>query len=348
MKESLIERMLPAPVNGGFQMEGYWVWCGSVIRAEDGRYHMFASRWPKRYPMHPGWLIASEVVRAVSDRPEGPYQFEEVVLPARGAEYWDGRATHNPHIMRWNNQYILYYTGITHPFRELREDEELTLEDCRTIVARSNKRIGVAIADRITGPWKRLDEPVLKTRPGFFDSFLVSNPAPCVSEDGRIHLVYKSRAYHKPPYPEFLHGKMEFGIAEADRPEGPYDRRSEKPLFEDPDIHFEDPFIWKDEDGYNMIAKDMNGNVCGEKFGGLFASSSDGVHWSFRKDFLMYSRRVLWDNGKIREMGNLERPFLLFEDGKPAYAFFATSDGFNQQGFVNCTKTWNMVIPLKK
>lgn len=347
MKEALTQHMQPAPVGGGFEMEGYWVWCGSVIRAEDGRYHMFASRWPKRYPMHPGWLVASEVVRAVSNRPEGPYQFEEVVLPARGAQYWDGRATHNPHIIRWKDKYVLYYMGSTHPFDELPEEEELTLESYRTIVARANKRIGVAIADQITGPWKRLDKPVLDTRPDCFDNFLVSNPAPCVDEDGRIVLVYKSRSYKKPPYPKFLHGNMEFGVAVADRPEGPYRREMKTPLFTDPSVHFEDPFIWKDQDGYNMIAKDMYGNVCGEKYGGLFASSKDGIHWEFRRDFLMYSRRVLWDDGVVREMGNLERPFILFEDGKPAYAFFATSDGRDGKGFANCTKTWNMVIPFK-
>ena len=27
-------------------MDGYWVWDGSTIRGEDGRYHLFASRWP--------------------------------------------------------------------------------------------------------------------------------------------------------------------------------------------------------------------------------------------------------------------------------------------------------------
>lgn len=88
--------MLPAPRGGGFRMEGYWVWCGSVVQGEDGKFHMFASRWPKTLPMHPGWMTASEIVRADSDTPEGPYRFCEVALPARGAEYWDGRCTHNP------------------------------------------------------------------------------------------------------------------------------------------------------------------------------------------------------------------------------------------------------------
>ena len=164
MTGTLTERMLPAPVGGGFSMEGYWVWCGSVIRAEDGRYHLFASRWPRHLPMHPGWMMASEVVRAVSDTPAGPYRFEEIVLPARGAQYWDGRATHNPHITRCRGRYYLYYTGITHPFSDPVPGQPLTTDDCRVIAARASKRVGVAVADRITGPWRRSDQPVLTTR----------------------------------------------------------------------------------------------------------------------------------------------------------------------------------------
>jgi hypothetical protein len=47
------ERLLPAPLDGGFKMDGYWVWCGSVIKGEDGKYHMFASRWPSTTPFSP-------------------------------------------------------------------------------------------------------------------------------------------------------------------------------------------------------------------------------------------------------------------------------------------------------
>jgi hypothetical protein len=45
------------------------------------------------------------------------------------------------------------------------------------IVARSNKRVGVAIADHPAGPWQRLDHPLLLPRPGHFDDFFTSNPA---------------------------------------------------------------------------------------------------------------------------------------------------------------------------
>ena len=72
-------------------MADYWIWCGSVIRGEDERYHMFASRWSKRMPMFSGYLLRSEIVRAVSDTPDGPYRFVEHVLPLAAADAWDGR-----------------------------------------------------------------------------------------------------------------------------------------------------------------------------------------------------------------------------------------------------------------
>lgn len=343
----LRERMLPAPMDGGFRMEGYWVWCGSVVKGEDGRYHMFASRWPKKYPMHPGWLLASEVVRAVSDVPEGPYRFEEVVLPARGAQYWDGRMTHNPSVMKVGDYYVLYYIGSTHPFEDVPEGSEVTREDPRVIVLRSNKRIGVAISKSVYGPWSRLNSPVLNVRPDHFDNFLVSNPAPCQRPDGGMLMVYKTRSYIAPPYNRPLQGKMQLGVAMAPGISGPFTAQTEAPLITGDGYELEDPFVWHDGEQYHMMAKDMNGKICGEKFGGTYSHSSDGIHWQVEPGLLYYSRKILWDDGIVREMGNLERPFILFEDGKATHLFFATSDGKNGAGFMACQNTWNMVIPLK-
>lgn len=348
MSAEWLKEKLPAPMDGGFRMEGYWVWCGSVVKGEDGNYHMFASRWPKTLPMHPGWLIASEIVRAVSKTPEGPYEFAEVVLPARGAQYWDGRSTHNPHIKKVKDGYALYYMGTTHPFNDPEPGELLVHNDFRTISARANKRIGLAVSKSIFGPWERRDAPILMPRPDKFDNFFTSNPAPVIDEEGRVTMIYKTRTYEKPPYPKFLHGKMNFGVAGADSYEGPYQQLLDRPLFDSPDYEFEDPFIWKDKEGFHMIAKDMRGNLCGEFMGGAYAESSDGIHWEFEKGFCSYSRKVLWEDGVIRQMGNIERPFILFEEGKPTHMFFAASDGNETDGFMACKNTWNMVIPLRR
>lgn len=343
MKGKLSDHMLPAPIDGGFAMDGYWVWCGSVIKGEDGRYHMFASRWPQKFPMHPGWLVASEVVRASCDTPDGKYQFEEVVLPARGPQYWDGRATHCPQITKIGSKYVLFYTGMTHPFNE--PELPLTSLDPRVLVSRSNKRTGIAVSDSVFGPWQRFDKPIIDTRPDKYDSFLISNAAPCLCPDGKMLVVYKSVGYQEKPYQHLsVHKRLqELGAVIADSFDGDYTHnRCDAPFI----YNVEDPFVWYDEDGYNLMAKDMTGEFCGELMGGLHGVSKDGFHWEFEKNNLFYSRKILWNDGITREMGNLDRPFILFEDGKPAYAFFATSDGTDGMGFENATKTWNMVIPL--
>lgn len=337
-ERSLQDRLLPAPKNGGFRMEGYWVWCGTVVKGEDGRFHMFASRWPKHLPMHPGWLVASEVVRAVSDTPEGPYEFQEVVLPPRGAQYWDGRSTHNPHIIKHGDTYILYYMGSTHPLPDVLPGEDYNLDDPRCIVARANKRIGIATSKSVFGPWERSDETIMPTRPGKFDSFLTSNPAPCVHEDGSVLLIYKARKYEGN-----VHGGMTIGVAKADHFTGPYKVVKEGPVFP-PEFNLEDPFIWKTSEGYELIAKDMDGNICGEKHAGIHAYSKDGLDWHLFEDPKAYSRDITWNDGTTQRMGNMERPFLLFQDGKPTHLFAATADG--PGGFKNATMTWNMVIPI--
>lgn len=332
-------RLLPPPKDGGFRMEGYWVWCGSAVQGEDGRFHLFASRWPKSLPMHPGWLVGSEIVRAVTDRPEGPYVFQEVVLPSRGAEYWDGRSTHNPHIVKHGGRYLLFYMGSTHPLPEPEPGHGFGLQDPRCIVARANKRIGLAVADSVFGPWERRDAPILATRPGKFDSFLTSNPAPCVHEDGSVLLIYKARRYEGN-----THGGMTIGAARAEHYLGPYRVVSEGPIFPPEQFHLEDPFIWRTADGYELIAKDMDGRSCGEKYGGVHMRSRDGIRWEKMKEPLAYSRRIRWDDGEEQLLGNMERPFLLFRDGKPTHLFAAVSNGTN--GFMDATETWNIVIPL--
>ncbi len=344
MVKEIFER-LPAPVGGGFQMDGYWVWCGSVVKGEDEKFHMFASRWPKTYPMHPGWLVVSEVVHAVSDTPEGPYAFESVVLPARGAAHWDGRSTHNPHIQKHGDTYVLYYTGMTYPFSDPVPNEPLPMDAPCVLAARASKRIGIATAKSPYGPWTRRDAPVIPTRPDHFDSFLTSNAAPIIHQDGSVVLIYKSRTYTTPPYTGAMYGDMHLAVATAPRYDGKYTHCCDVPLFHDVTVELEDPFIWKDATGYHMIAKDMAGDLCGEKAGGMQAHSDDGITWVVEEDARAYSRKVLWDDGVVREQNNLERPFILFQDGKATHMFFATADGTG--GFTHAENTWNMCIPLK-
>ncbi len=325
-------------------MDGYWVWCGSVIKGPDGLYHMFASRWPTTVPFHWNWVTNSEVVHAVSKKPQGPYEFKEVALPKRGNQYWDGLVTHNPTIHKYKDTYLLYYTGVTYDFPVPSENFQPTEEQFRQ--ARANQRIGLATSKSLWGPWQRKDQPILEPRPGKWDALITVNPAACIRNDGSVLLIYKSTPHQK--------GLLKLGVAEAKHFDGPYYRLSDEPIFQfdkesestiwTDSKHVEDPYVWYNGKYYELIMKDMNGNICGEAGGGIHATSKDGINWKISDPPKAYSRTIKWSDGTVTTQAGLERPQLLIENGKPTYLFAATGTGEKYWKF---NKTWNMAIPLK-
>lgn len=316
-------------------MDGYWVWCGSVIRAEDGRYHMFASRWPRTLPFFEGYTLQSEIVRAVSDTPVGPYEFQEVVLPARGPEFWDGRMTHNPTIHRHGGVYLLFYIGSTYDGPVPTRDQ-ITADATISHQSWSRIQIGLATAPSVTGPWLRPNRPILAPSRDSWETSIVTNPAPWVDEDGSVLMIYRSSAGKR----------LALGAARAQHYNDPYTRVADRPIcvFNDRDFT-EDPFIWRSSDGYEMLAKDMVGGLTGEIHAGVHALSPDGLNWRLAPNPKAYSRKVLWSNGRRSTLGCLERPQLLIENGVPTHLFLAAADG--PGGFRAASRTWNQVIPLR-
>ena len=337
---AFIDRLLPAPKNGGFRDDRYWIWGSSVIKGEDGKYHMFASRWSKDVGFG-NWVSNSEVVRAVSDTPLGPYSFQEVVLPVRGPEFFDGMCTHNPRIVKYRDKYLLYHFGTTYDF-PMPDKAYPDMSEDNWALAWMNKRIGLAISDSVYGPWERSDKPVIEPRPGHWDASITSNPAPAVDEKtGNILLMYKSSA-------DGLIPPLLLGVSMADSPRGEYLRLSEEPVFrfETPDnnyIDVEDPYIWWTGKRYEAIIKDRSGEICGEEGGGVHAWSPDGIQWMLFDKLKAYSRNILWEDGTRTVQNHFERPFLLIEDGQPTHLFAAVGEGPKAWNFEN---TWNMVIPL--
>jgi alpha-L-fucosidase len=326
---SFQDRLLPAPVDGGFRQAGYWVWCGTVVKGGDGRYHHYASRWPRGLPFSPHWLTNSEVVHSVSPTPEGPYQFADVALPPRGADHWDGQMTHNPVVRRIGNQYVLYYTGTTYagerpsPGHPTAEDSPLKLD------AHDGERIGVALADTPDGPWRRLDHPILDVRPGTWERYLVSNSSPLVMPDGSILLYYKGV--------EALRTNA-IGVARATRPEGPYERLSDAPF--DAGVGAEDPTMWIENGRYHALMLDTDRRFSDKEI--YYATSNDGLHWETEPNPVAIPKDYAWTDGKPRRMGSTERPQILVQDGVATHVFIATGTTVDGQ-----RETWNQVIPLR-
>lgn len=334
---------LPIARSNGLADPDWWYWCPSLVRGDDGRWHLFASRWPRRLPMHPGWLLASEIVRAEADRPEGPFRVAETVFAARGGAWWDGRMAHNPRVLRDGRRWVMFYTGATHPFADPRPGGALAIDDARVVVARSRKRIGLAVADRPEGPWRRPDAPLIDTRPGCFDSFLTSNPAPVRRRDGSWFLIYKARAWSGTVAGPG-HGAMELGAASAPAAEGPWTRLGEGPALPAAFGELEDPFLWESGRGLELLAKDMTGRACGVRHGGFRAWSPDGRSWRPADPPLAHDRRLAWSDGVVQRMGAMERASYLLADGRPTHLVAAVADG--DDGFTGAARTWNVVLPL--
>lgn len=329
--EDFHSRLMPAPLNGGFRLDGYWVWCGSVIKGDEGKYHMFASRWPNSTPFSPYWLTNSEIVHAVSNTPEGPFELSDVALPPRGAEFWDGQMTHNPAIRKFGDTYLLYYTGTTYKGERPSATNPVGETDALKLEAHQGERIGLATSKSPYGPWKRLDKPILDVVPNSWEQYLVSNAAPLILKDGRVMLYYKGV--------EKLRVNA-IGLAMADCPTCEYKRISNQPL--NMGIGAEDPFIWQENGKFKALMLDHERRYSPDKEI-FYAVSDDGLRWRVPKNSIAVSRKVLWVGGAMKKMNSTERPHVLIENGRPTHVFFATGETVEGKRF-----TWNMVIPVKR
>ena len=323
------------------RLDGYYVWDCSVIKS-GGKYHMFSSRWKKEYTFGWNWLFNSEIIHSVSDTPEGPYQFQNVVLPRRGRKYFDGMNTHNTCIKEYNGKFYLYYMGTTYggdiPTGEKEIPAGYEMETW------NRKRIGLAVADDINGEFVRRDTPLLEPRDcSKWDCTVTTNPSVAIMPDGKTYMIYKSRkSIFKP---------LKLGIAVADKPDGEFKRLSDNPIldFADENMHIEDPFIWYDEKKkkFCLITKDdmKNGvyGVTGEWGSGFYAESDDCMDFEIGDDPKVYSRKVQWADGTETLQGNMERPSVLFdENGEPTHIFCASGSGpsysFDDITYIVCVK----------
>lgn len=318
------------------EFEEYYVWDCSVIKS-GGIYHMFSSRWKKELGFGWNWCFNSEIIHSVSDTPEGPYKFQNVVLPRRGRQYFDGMNTHNTCIKEYNGKFYLYYMGSTYGGDIPDKPDGYAME--YALETWNRKRIGLAVADEINGEFVRRDTPLLEPRDcSHWDCTITTNPTVAIMPDGKTYMIYKSRsAFGKP---------LQLGIAVADTPDGEFRRLSDKPIldFENEDLHIEDPFFWYDDakKKFCLVTKDdcKNGStgITGEWGGGFYAESPNGMDFEIPENPTVYTRDVTWEDGRMTKQGNLERPSILFdENGKPTHLFCASGDGSNPYNFETST-----------
>ncbi len=335
-------RLIPAtiPRSAVFAEPEFHLWDPCMVPAGDGLYHLLYSRWPKALGFD-AWATHAEIAWATAKRPEGPYQFRRVVLPMRGAEHWDGHSVYNTCVIQHAGKFYLYYTGNRGPASWSKERAPSTKEE-DWWTQRNSQRIGVAVADHPSGPWRRSGEPLLDTGEAFgYGIIAVPNVTPM--PDGRFLMVYKTLA----PGPGRLGGGVYHYAAIADNPLGPFTRHP-KPMVDKSltfkrhfNFHIDDHFEWYQHDRFYAIVKDHDAPFVTPYGRCLYLlESADGLDWRQSRHVLVTEFALGWSDGSRDKFTRLEMPKLYLESGKPKILLLAALPE-------KATQSYLLAVPLK-
>jgi len=320
----------PVPATAKFSDPDFNIWCGSAVKGDDGRYHLFYSRWPRKLG-HNAWVTHSEVAQAISDSPFGPWRHHDIALPARGTNFWDGCCTHNPTVVRMGGKFYLYYMG---------NYGDGVVGKSLNWIHRNHQRIGVAVADSPNGPWQRFDQPIIDVSPDTNapDALVATNPSVTQRPDGGVLMIYKAVGLKRAlPFG----GPVVHLVATADRPTGPFTKHPGE-VFGANGVMFaaEDPFIWRGADRYWAMVKDNAGHFTKRGYSLALWESADGLDWKLAKHPLVATPEVTWVDGRKHKLDALERPQVLFDKGAPIALLCAAAEAKDRDG------SFNLQIPL--
>ncbi len=272
------------------------VWGCSPVKCDQGKYHLFGARFGQ--PFDKGWRKDSHIVHFVSDTPQGPFKMVEVVYrgePDKPGQ-WNHFGIHNPCIRRVDGKYVLFFIGRPKSM--------------------SPQTIGMMTADSVSGPWS---EPVQILAPSedpknwTYQSGNTCNPA-FVKFKGKYYLYYKSV-------------KAKYGVAVADKLEGPYIHHPTPITKTDKTIEDGTAFIWKGK--VCLVTTDNHGTI--KRGGGLLWQSEDGVHFGLpvmaydHFDVYVTQQQYPRTHGvrskRIKSYSKIVRPQILMENGRPAWLY---------------------------
>jgi hypothetical protein len=293
-------------------------WCVSPIEGQDGKVHIFGSRWPAKDGME-GWTGPNaEIAHFVSDRPEGPFKYVATIM--KSSMFPDPRTMwgpHNPRLEHVDGKYILLYI-------------------CQNPSKETRQRIGMMIADKLDGPWKFAgDKGGIIIQNSTDPHHWTYNGAIGADNPAFMKIGKKYYVYFKSGTPGMMEAK--YGYAVSDHLEGPY-TLSDHPITDNVS-YLEDAQAFKWRDKYFLLTTDNLGGNTGVYGDIILWTSKTGLdfkladskiamgnildYWGTEADH----KKLLATPGLfIRDgSGKLERPAILLLKGKPAY-FYSTAD----------------------
>lgn len=292
----------------------YFYWCISPIDGEDGKTHLFVSRWKAKHEYGEGmdgWKKICEIAHCVGDSAEGPFRVTDI--PLSNTNMPPGQfAPHNVRVKKIDGTYCLIY--ITQGGPEQKE-----------------QKVCLATSDSLYGPWQLQGENhdgvvIRADLDGWTaDSWLgVDNPDIIKIQD-QYFIYFKAGVDMD---------STRYGYAVSDRLTCGY-MKSSAPIT-DNISYIEDVNAFEWNGKICLLTTDNFGGNSGIRGAGLLWESQDGRSFSLADAQIGFG--LLGDYMEIPIYATkpyigepkFERPAILMRNGHPAY-FYAAS-GINVEG----------------
>ena len=266
----------------------YYYWDGQILKAQDGKYHMFMSTWSGADGFNPGWL-GSDAFHAVSARGVlGPYEREDYVYSSNGSHQG-----HNVSAVELPDGTYAVVVSETVPF---------------TIYTSSS----------LDGPWTGCS-PAIEVSS--------SNVSLFPRHDGRFQVVerYGNIAIADTLCGTYVKQRPTCSYP-TDNGDTIYPRRDSIPRVPNPTFDWqEDPHIWRSGGTYHVIYSGSGDRVGWHVYSedGIHDWQDNGYAWSPRE----YERLFCFEGSTTcNQWYKMERPGVVLEDGHPTHITWAVSD----------------------
>lgn len=284
------DNVLPGDIRNGLEDAELREWCywdGGIVKGDDGKYHLYASRWPQTQAHGVGWREGSKGIHAVSDHVMGPYEDLGLVWP----DWLDGKGHNVVGLRMHDGRYAVVTSEIT--------------------------RGEVFTADSPDGPFELLGQ--IEVDPNGFPPSLaaydggqgnMANVQILVRPDGRYMLIGRSTAVMISDDGILGPYKIMSDAVYKANPELPQDRNEDPTLWYSGGLYHVVYNHWASKTSHHFSSKD-----------GINDWTYRGI--AFKKGA---SKIFRYTDGTVNDWQFVERPTAYVEDGHVTHFLFSVID----------------------
>lgn len=334
----------------GYRNDSMPTWSGNVIY-EAGRYHFFVTAKADNTPPNNAsdhYMCNTKIVRLSSEFIDGPFVYEEDVLPLYHHEVHAIRSPDNMVLL-----YVIVFRGGVYPGP--------ISGGCKPPphgrpYNSSHEVIALAWSESVKGPWK--ERVIFNDWPGPSDrqSWHCQTNCPSVTFTPNGTVVMALRALQCQSSKSY-DTRTSIAIVTAPHWSANYTLLSPEPIFYprtpmtwpislvDPSnqtMANEDPFIWRNSRGYHILTHSQV--LPHKETRGAYGFSEDGLSWTILPD-RMWDTNMTWSDGSISYFQRRQAPSMIFSaDGTPMYLITPVDETSNV-GWL-WRKGWTLFQPI--